>query len=270
MSDMDAMSMPGGWTMSMVWMGTSGQTWLAAGAAFLGMWSVMTIAMMVPSLGPVIWRYIESARGGEAFGGVRCGAVAGPASLGPRVSRGRLAPVIAIGYFSVWGALGVAVFWMGAALAALATREPDIARAVPIGAGVVVLAAGALQFTSWKTHHLALCREWPCSRVVRCPRRTLSSSELWPDEETGGRESTTPENAVAAFKSGLRLGFHCNLSSAGFTAILLVVGVMDLRTMAAVTAAITTERLASDGQRVARAIGAAVLVAGTALIISAA
>jgi hypothetical protein len=39
-------------------------------------------------------------------------------------------------------------------------------------------------------------------------------------------------------------------------AILLVVGVMDLRAMATVAAAITLERLAPAGERVARAIGA--------------
>jgi predicted metal-binding membrane protein len=39
-------------------------------------------------------------------------------------------------------------------------------------------------------------------------------------------------------------------------AILLVIGVMDLRAMAFVGAAITAERLAPAGERVARAIGA--------------
>jgi len=44
--------------------------------------------------------------------------------------------------------------------------------------------------------------------------------------------------------------------------ILLVVGVMDLMAMAVVTAAITIERLAPAGERVARAIGAIVVTAG--------
>jgi len=49
-------------------------------------------------------------------------------------------------------------------------------------------------------------------------------------------------------------------------AILLVIGVMDLRAMAVVTAAITVERLAPAGERVARAVGAVVVVAGFLLI----
>jgi predicted metal-binding membrane protein len=52
--------------------------------------------------------------------------------------------------------------------------------------------------------------------------------------------------------------------------ILLVLGVMDLRAMAVVTAAITAERLAPAGERVARAIGAVVVGAGLFLIARAA
>jgi predicted metal-binding membrane protein len=53
-------------------------------------------------------------------------------------------------------------------------------------------------------------------------------------------------------------------------AILLVIGVMDLRAMAVVAAAITVEHLAPAGQRVARAIGAAVVGVGLFLIARAA
>jgi predicted metal-binding membrane protein len=47
--------------------------------------------------------------------------------------------------------------------------EPAVARAVPIAIGVVVLAAGALQFTAWKARHLACCREAPGAEVRRRP-----------------------------------------------------------------------------------------------------
>ena len=42
--------MPGGWTMSMTWMRMPGQTWPGVAASFLGMWVVMMVAMMLPSL----------------------------------------------------------------------------------------------------------------------------------------------------------------------------------------------------------------------------
>jgi predicted metal-binding membrane protein len=53
-------------------------------------------------------------------------------------------------------------------------------------------------------------------------------------------------------------------------AILLVVGIMDLLAMAVVAAAITVERLAPAGERVARGIGAVIVAAGLFLIARAA
>jgi predicted metal-binding membrane protein len=71
-------------------------------------------------------------------------------------------------------------------------------------------------------------------------------------------------------RHGLRLGLHCTSCSAGLMAILLVVGVMNLRAMAVVAAAITVERLAPGGERVARGTGAIVVGAGLFLIVRAA
>jgi predicted metal-binding membrane protein len=47
---MGEMPMPGRWTMPMAWMRMPGQTWPGAAASFLGMWVVMMVAMMLPSL----------------------------------------------------------------------------------------------------------------------------------------------------------------------------------------------------------------------------
>jgi predicted metal-binding membrane protein len=60
MSAMGQMPMPGGWTMSMAWMRMPGQTWPGAAASFLGMWIVMMVAMMLPSLVPMLWRYRQA------------------------------------------------------------------------------------------------------------------------------------------------------------------------------------------------------------------
>jgi predicted metal-binding membrane protein len=57
MSSMAGMPMPGGWSMSMAWMRMPGQTWAVTTASFLGMWVVMMVAMMLPSLVPMLWRY---------------------------------------------------------------------------------------------------------------------------------------------------------------------------------------------------------------------
>src|ERR1700704_5609924 len=61
MPAMGGMPMPGGWTMTMAWMRSPGQTWAGAAASFLGMWVVMMVAMMLPSLVPMLWRYRQAA-----------------------------------------------------------------------------------------------------------------------------------------------------------------------------------------------------------------
>jgi predicted metal-binding membrane protein len=224
MSSMGGMPMPGGWTMSMAWMRMPGQTWPGAAASFLGMWVVMMVAMMLPSLVPMLWRYRRAV--GRA---------------GERRLR-RLTALAGAGYFFVWTACGMAAFPLGVALAAAEMQLPALARAAPIAVGVVVLIAGALQFTAWKARHLACCREGL------------------------GCGCTLPADAGTAWRHGLRLGLHCSYCCGGLTAILLGLGVMDLRVMAAVTAAITVERLAPAGERVARAIGAVAIGAGLLLI----
>jgi predicted metal-binding membrane protein len=227
MSAMD-MPMPGGWTMSMAWMRMPGQTWPGAAASFLGMWIVMMVAMMLPSLVPMLWRYRQAvARSSET-------------------RLGRLTVLVGAGYFFIWTMFGVAAFPLGVALAALEMQLPALSRAVPFSVGVIVLLAGALQFTAWKTRQLACCREAPG------PGRTL------------------PADPVTAWRHGLQLGLHCIRCCAGLMAILLVIGVMDLRAMAVVAAAITVERLAPAGARVARAIGAVAIAAGLFLIARAA
>jgi predicted metal-binding membrane protein len=52
------------------------------------------------------------------------------------------------GYFFAWTVFGMAAFPLGVALAAVEMQLPALARAVPIAVGVVVLIAGALQFTA--------------------------------------------------------------------------------------------------------------------------
>ena len=228
MSTMGGMAMPGGWTMSMAWMRMPGQTWPGAAASFLGMWLVMMVAMMLPSLVPMLLRYRQ------AVGGTT------------EMPVGRLTALAGVGYFLVWTLFGMIAFPLGVALAAVAMEEPSLARAVPIAVGVVIMIAGAIQFTAWKAHHLACCRQTP----ELC--RMLHG------------------DAGSAWRYGLSLGFHCSCCCIGLTAVLLVVGVMDLRAMAVVAAAITVERLAPAGPRVARVIGAVLVGAGLFVIARAA
>jgi predicted metal-binding membrane protein len=225
MSGMGGMEMPGGWTMSMAWMRMPGQSWPGAAATFIGMWTVMTIAMMLPSLVPMLARYRHQ--------------VCHATGAGERL--GRLTALVGAGYFFIWILSGALAYPLGVVLTTAEMRMPTLARVVPLAIGLLVLIAGALQFTGWKAHHLACCRG-----------------------SRGGR--MLPADAATAWRHGLRLGVHCVNCCAGMTGILLVIGVMDLRAMATIGAAITAERLLSDGERVAQFIGAAVVLGGVFLI----
>ncbi len=224
MAGMGGMPMPGGWVMSMTWMPICGRSWPVAAASFLGMWTVMMAAMMLPALVPMLQRYRRAlARVGE-------------------VRLACMTLLAALGYFLIWTAVGMAAFPMGVALAAAEMRLPAVARAMPLVAGLVVLIAGALQLTAWKARQLACCRESSvCAHGLRA-------------------------DAASALGHGLRLGLHCTRCCAGPTAALLALGVMDLRAMAVVTAAITAERLAPAGDRIARATGALAILAGVFLV----
>jgi len=189
----------------------SGETWLPAAASFLAMWIVMMVAMMLPSLVPVLWRYRQA-------------------------GLGRLTALVGVGYFVVWTVFGMAAYPLVVALPSTA----------PIAVGAIVLLAGSLQLTAWKAYHLACCREAP------------------------GRGRTLPADAGTAWRHGLRVGLHCSQCCVGLMAILLVIGVMNVLAMAVIAAAITVERLAPAGERVARATGAVALGAGLFLIVRAA
>jgi predicted metal-binding membrane protein len=161
---------------------------------------------------------------------------------GTRATRAvALTLLVATAYFGVWTVLGMAAFPLGAAVSSAEMRLPLLARAMPIAVGAVVLMAGALQFTRWKARQLACCRKTP----------------------------RLPAHAGAAWRYGLRLGMRCVGCCANLTAVLLVVGVMDLRAMAAMTAAITVERLAPAAERAAQVTGAVLVCAGSWLIVRA-
>ena len=224
MSGMGGMPMPGGWSLLMAWVRMLCQSWAGAAASFLGMWSVMMVAMMLPALLPMLRRYRMAL--------VRIGA----ARLNGLTAR------VGAAYFLVWIACGVPAFVLGVALAALEMDRPALARAVPLASGAVVLLAGLLQFSRWKARQLACC------------------------SGVAGHCHVLAADAASAWRHGLRLGWHCCACCAGQTAVLLAVGVMDLRAMAAMTAAIATERLMPGGERMARVIGVVFVGVGLMLM----
>jgi predicted metal-binding membrane protein len=175
---------------------------------------VMMVAMMLPSFAPSLWRYHRRLR----------------AMRLPRTGQQTL--LYGVGYASVWTAISLALFVLGA-------------ERFPMGAssatGVALLCAGALQ-----------CSRWKANQLVRC-RQTMTSA--------------SPTVVMSAWRDGCRLGVDCALSCAAPMAALVATGVMDTRMMAAIGAMITAERVAPSGARIARLTGALALVTGALMCV---
>ncbi len=105
----------------MPWLPMPGQGWWKTAVTFLGMWSVMMMAMMLPVILPHLRHYAET------WAALR----------------------FATAYFGVWIACGALLFPVGALLTSLA---------IPRLGGWVVLFAGLAQFTPWKARLLHCCR----------------------------------------------------------------------------------------------------------------
>ena len=149
------LEMPGGWTMSMMWMRMPSQTWLGSTTAFLLMWLAMMVAMMLPSALPMFLSTWHSL--------AETGATNSHASM----------LLMASGYFATWLAAGAGVYALGVAFAATATHWESFSLAVPVLSGIALIVAGALQFSRWKMTGLLRCRS-SLGCGTSCPARETS------------------------------------------------------------------------------------------------
>ncbi|MEO7275903.1 MAG: DUF2182 domain-containing protein [Vicinamibacterales bacterium] len=106
------------------------------------MWTVMMMAMMLPSLVPVLRANMDH----------------GPWR-------------VAASYFAAWSLFGLVVYPIGVGLAALTMAVPMFSRLVPAATAMVVGLAGVVQFTPWKARQLAcwghVAGDGPWRRGVR-------------------------------------------------------------------------------------------------------
>jgi predicted metal-binding membrane protein len=153
-----------------------------------------------------------------------------------------LTALVGVAYFVIWAVLGAAAYAAGAGVRAVELRWGTVAQWLPVAAGVVLLVAGGVQLTAWKARQLALCRD---GAGCGCP---------------------PAPNALGAWRHGLGLGVRCSLCCGSLMLALLAIGMMDLVAMAAVTLAISAERLAPVPLRVARVAGVAIVVVGVLTI----
>jgi predicted metal-binding membrane protein len=184
----------------------------------------MWIAMMVPMMLPSLIPMLSRYRRSmHGTGGIH--------PLG-------LTALVTAGYYSIWAVLGVAAYAAGAGLGALEMRWTAVAEWRPLAAGAVLVLAGGVQCTSWKARQLARCRDWP------------------------GCGAAPPADALRAWRHGLELGIVCSRGCGSLMLALLAIGMMNPLAVAAVTIAISAERLAPDPVWVARVAGMAIVGLG--------
>jgi predicted metal-binding membrane protein len=120
---MGRIPMPGGWTMSAMWLPMCGQSWIGAAAGFIGMWAAMMVPMMLPFAVAPLRRY-RVALGGE-----------GKAFL--------LTAAAGLAWAAAWTAAGLPVYLAGAAVAHVLLNVPSLARMMPALAAAAGVAGAA-------------------------------------------------------------------------------------------------------------------------------
>jgi predicted metal-binding membrane protein len=158
---------------------------------------------------------------------------------------GRQTMLFAAGYASVWTTIGLALFGLNVLSSQMFSDSSLDRPFAPWAAGLIILCAGALQRSSWKATHLECCR-----RAFALPCTMLG-------------------DGPAQWREGCRLGVHCVKSCSAMTAILIAIGLMDLRAMLVIAAVTAAERLAPAGPRIARLTGALGMGAGLVMCLRA-
>lgn len=154
MDDMGAIPMPGGWSLSTVWLPLCGQSWLAVWLHFTAMWAAMMVPMMLPALAPPLWRYH---------------AALARSSLARRQALSKCVAA-AIGWGVVWLMAGVALYPAGAMASQLLLQARRLSARVPI----LSVAAGSLG-ACW---HLATWHA-RCTEVPRTAHSGVMAHAAW-------------------------------------------------------------------------------------------
>jgi predicted metal-binding membrane protein len=140
------MDMPGGWTMSMMWMPMPGYTWTGSAVIFLLAWLAMMVAMMLPSALPILLNLRRPSN--------------------PQGNFATLAMAATSGYFFVWMLIGAVVYAFGVAFALAAMRVDWLSRLTPALSGMMLIVCGIIQFMPWKMSTLRRCRAPDCGTLL--------------------------------------------------------------------------------------------------------
>ncbi|MDW7709142.1 MAG: DUF2182 domain-containing protein [Deferrisomatales bacterium] len=191
------------------------------------MWMAMMVAMMLPPVLPWIWFFAAATR---------------PTAPGRRLW-GRTV-VFASGYFALWALYSVSAAGAQTGLAARALLHPTALKVAPAAGGVLLLLAGAIQFSPLKSACLKHCRSPVGYFLTR-----------WRDGPRG------------AFSMGFRHGLYCLGCCWALMALAFALGTMNLVWMAAVSLLLCVEKIAPGGERWSKVFGVGLLAWGAALLL---
>ncbi len=192
---------------------------------FMAVWVLMMIAMMFPSVAPMVVGYAAILR---------------PRKDGARRLWLSVAAFTA-GYLAVWTLVGTGALGLNLVLSTFLERA--ISPPFPqVAAGAVLIVAGLYQFTTWKRTCLTHCRS------------TLSFFlHKWRQGPWG------------ALRMGSDHGGYCVGCCWGLMFVLFTVGLMNLAWMALLGVVISVEKLSPQGVLATRVVGSVLMLAGGVL-----
>ncbi len=192
------------------------------------MWIVMMIAMMVPSVAPVILLFAGVSRRRRVQG-----VLATPVS------------VFTLGYLLAWTGYAVLAAVTQSALHSAALLSPAMASGNPMLAGAILMLAGLYQWLPVKGACLSHCRS---------PLGFFSTE--WREGVSG------------ALRMGFRHGSYCVGCCWALMALLFVAGVMNLVWVAAIAGFVLAEKVVPNGRLLGRITGAALAGCGLWVLVT--
>ena len=192
------------------------------------MWTVMMIAMMTPTAAPMLLFYTKINR--EQHNQNR-----------PYLGTG----LFLIGYLLIWTGFSAAATFVQLGLNNASLLSSGIIRATPMIGGILLIFAGAFQFSQLKNACLTHCRT-PVGFIMT----------EWKEGNRG------------ALQMGIKHGYYCVGCCWLLMALLFVAGLMNLLWMAIITAFILIEKIVPAGDRLGRYAGVLFIIWGFWLILT--
>ncbi len=189
---------------------------------YLPIWVSMMVAMMFPSVAPMVMLFATLSRNRR---------VAGQPSTPTWV--------FLAGYLAVWSLVGVLAYLLSLALPAVSMMAPGLRIDYPLAAGLVLIFAGLYQLTPLKQVCLGHCRS---------PMSVILSG--WRDGNLG------------SFRMGFEHGVVCVGCSWGLMLVMFVVGLMNLVGMVILSAVIFVETVVPHGPFIGKLTALALILFG--------